>query len=155
MLSAALGLLAVIVLTAATGYFVAQEFAYVAADRASLEQAAARGDASARRAVKVIGRLSFMLSGAQLGITVTVRDLITVNWLPAWRGWDDACVFLFDLGVVDAGITESMTLQPTEIVGVEWCDRAAIERNATAATQELLAAVAVGGLSSYREAGAS
>ncbi|MEU8124528.1 hemolysin family protein [Spirillospora sp. NPDC049024] len=71
MLTAALGVLAVIVLTAATGYFVAQEFAYVAADRATLEQAAARGDTSARRALKVIGRVSFMLSGAQLGITMT------------------------------------------------------------------------------------
>ncbi|HLV73518.1 CBS domain containing-hemolysin-like protein [Actinomadura hallensis] len=71
MLTAALGVLAVIVLTAATGYFVAQEFAYVAADRATLEQAAERGDASAGRALKVIGRLSFMLSGAQLGITMT------------------------------------------------------------------------------------
>ncbi|RKS79471.1 CBS domain containing-hemolysin-like protein [Actinomadura pelletieri DSM 43383] len=71
MVSAVLGVLAVFVLTAATGYFVAQEFAYVAADRATLQQAADRGDASARRAVKVIGRLSFMLSGAQLGITMT------------------------------------------------------------------------------------
>ncbi|MEU6347058.1 hypothetical protein ABZ883_39650 [Streptomyces sp. NPDC046977] len=32
-MSAALGLLAVFVLTAGTGYFVAQEFAYVSADR--------------------------------------------------------------------------------------------------------------------------
>ncbi|RFS86814.1 HlyC/CorC family transporter [Actinomadura spongiicola] len=71
MVSAVLGVLAVFVLTAATGYFVAQEFAYVAADRATLQQAADRGDTSARRAVKVIGRLSFMLSGAQLGITMT------------------------------------------------------------------------------------
>ncbi|TDB87967.1 HlyC/CorC family transporter [Actinomadura sp. KC216] len=66
-----LGVLAVVLLTAATGYFVAQEFAFVAADRAALDQAAERGDTSARRAVKVIGRLSFMLSGAQLGITMT------------------------------------------------------------------------------------
>lgn len=71
MVTAVLGVLAVIVLTAATGYFVAQEFAFVAADRAALEQAAARGDTSAKRAVKVIGRVSFMLSGAQLGITMT------------------------------------------------------------------------------------
>ncbi|TDE16990.1 HlyC/CorC family transporter [Actinomadura sp. 6K520] len=70
-MTAVLGVLAVILLTAATGYFVAQEFAYVAADRATLEQAAERGDASAKRALKVIGRLSFMLSGAQLGITMT------------------------------------------------------------------------------------
>jgi CBS domain containing-hemolysin-like protein len=69
--SAALGVLAVVLLTAATGYFVAQEFAYVAADRSRLSQAAERGDKAAARAVKVLGRLSFMLSGAQLGITMT------------------------------------------------------------------------------------
>lgn len=89
----------------------------------------------------------------ELGITVTVRDLITVNWLPAWRGWDDACIFLFDLGTVDADITESMTLQPTEIVGVEWCGPADIDRHATTAARELLAAVRAGEISSYREAG--
>ncbi|GGV67840.1 membrane protein [Streptomyces longisporoflavus] len=71
MLSAVLGLLAVLVLTAGTGYFVAQEFAYVAADRLALAREAAAGDRRAARAVQVLGRLSFMLSGAQLGITVT------------------------------------------------------------------------------------
>jgi len=91
----------------------------------------------------------------ELGITVTVRDLITVNWLPAWRGWDDACIFLFDLGVVDASFTESMRLQATEIVGVEWCDAAAIESNATAASQELLGAIRAGDIPSYREAPSS
>jgi len=91
----------------------------------------------------------------ELGITVTVRDLITVNWLPAWRGWDDACVFLFDLGVVDASLTESMRLQATEIAGVEWCDQAAIESNAAAASQELLAAIRAGHVPAYREAPSS
>lgn len=70
-MSAALGFLAVLVLTAGTGYFVAQEFAYVAADRLALAREAAAGDKRAARAVKVLERLSFMLSGAQLGITVT------------------------------------------------------------------------------------
>jgi len=91
----------------------------------------------------------------ELGITVIVRDLITVNWLPAWRGWDDACVFLFDLGVVDASLTDAMRLQATEIVGVEWCDPAAIESNATAASQELLAAIRAGHVPAYREAPSS
>jgi CBS domain containing-hemolysin-like protein len=67
----ALGLLLIILLTAATGYFVAQEFGYVAADRGRLRQLADSGDPAAERALKVTGRLSFMLSGAQLGITVT------------------------------------------------------------------------------------
>jgi CBS domain containing-hemolysin-like protein len=69
--TAALGLLAILLLTVATGYFVAQEFAYVTADRPALDQRAAEGDRAAARALRVMGRLSFMLSGAQLGITVT------------------------------------------------------------------------------------
>ncbi|WP_169949222.1 hemolysin family protein [Microbispora sp. H11081] len=70
-MSVALGLLAVLVLTLATGFFVAQEFAYVAADRGTLREQAAAGDSAARRALDITARLSFMLSGAQLGITVT------------------------------------------------------------------------------------
>ncbi len=65
------GLVLIIVLTAATGYFVAQEFGYVAVDRGRLKQLADGGDQAAARALEVTGRLSFMLSGAQLGITVT------------------------------------------------------------------------------------
>ncbi|MFB7041607.1 MULTISPECIES: hemolysin family protein [unclassified Streptomyces] len=70
-MNAALGLSAVLVLTVGTGYFVAQEFAYVAADRLALAREAEAGDKRAARALKVLERLSFMLSGAQLGITVT------------------------------------------------------------------------------------
>ncbi|WP_422770735.1 hemolysin family protein [Plantactinospora sp. WMMC1484] len=67
----AFGLLLIILLTVATGYFVAQEFGYVAVDRGKLRQLAEEGDVAAERALAVTGRLSFMLSGAQLGITVT------------------------------------------------------------------------------------
>ncbi len=70
-LSLLLGLLVVLAITAATGYFVAQEFAYMAVDRSRLKARAAAGDATAERALKVTRRTSFMLSGAQLGITVT------------------------------------------------------------------------------------
>ena len=88
----------------------------------------------------------------ELGVTVDVGELLTVNWLPAWRGWDDACVFLFDLGQVDASYVDSMHLQATEIVGVEWCDDAAVREHAAAAATELLAAVDAGDLPAYREA---
>lgn len=71
LLSLLLGVLVVLAITAATGYFVAQEFAYMAVDRSSLQAAAAQGDATAARALDVTRRTSFMLSGAQLGITVT------------------------------------------------------------------------------------
>ncbi|GAA1108046.1 hemolysin family protein [Kribbella jejuensis] len=65
------GLALILVLTVATGYFVSQEFAYVAVDRSRLRTLAADGDPAAARALKVTSRLSFVLSGAQVGITIT------------------------------------------------------------------------------------
>ena len=70
----ALGILAVVALIAANGYFVAGEFAFVAARRGKFAEAAEH-DRKSRRAVAVHSRLSFMLSGAQLGITVTTLVL--------------------------------------------------------------------------------
>ncbi|MBF6230569.1 hemolysin family protein [Nocardia farcinica] len=70
-LGIALGILVVLAITALTGYFVAQEFAYMAVDRSRLRARAEAGDAAAARALTVTRRTSFMLSGAQLGITVT------------------------------------------------------------------------------------
>nr|WP_218860367.1 hemolysin family protein [Petropleomorpha daqingensis] len=66
-----LGVAVVLGITVLTGYFVAQEFAFMAVDRAGLAARAETGDAAARRALSVTRRTSFMLSGAQLGITVT------------------------------------------------------------------------------------
>lgn len=65
------GLLVILAIIAANAYFVAQEFAYMAVDRTRLAALAAAGDAAAERALAVTKRTSFMLSGAQLGITVT------------------------------------------------------------------------------------
>ena len=65
-----LGVVAIVVLVVANGFFVAAEFAYVAVDRNTLE-GAGEHDRGARRALAVLRRLSFMLSGAQLGITAT------------------------------------------------------------------------------------
>lgn len=67
-----LGGVAVIgLIIAINGYFVAQEFAYMSVDRNRLAARAGEGDAASERALKVTRRTSFMLSGAQLGITVT------------------------------------------------------------------------------------
>ncbi|MBN1091517.1 HlyC/CorC family transporter [Blastococcus sp. TML/M2B] len=71
LLSLLLGVLVVLGITAVTGYFVAQEFAYMAIDRSTLAARAEAGDPAAARALTVTRRTSFMLSGAQLGITVT------------------------------------------------------------------------------------
>lgn len=66
-----LGILLILFIIALNGYFVAQEFAYMAVDRTKLAARAAEGDIAAKRALAVTKRTSFMLSGAQLGITVT------------------------------------------------------------------------------------
>ncbi|GAA1138320.1 hemolysin family protein [Ornithinicoccus hortensis] len=66
------GLAVILLLTLLTGYFVAQEFAYVAVDRGKLRHLADQGDKAAARALDITSRLSFSLSGAQFGITVTV-----------------------------------------------------------------------------------
>lgn len=58
-------------LIAANGAFVAHEFALVAVDRSRIKGRADEGDARARSVERQIRRLSFHLSGAQLGITVT------------------------------------------------------------------------------------
>ena len=65
------GVLVVLPITAVTGYFVAQEFAFMAVDRPELDANAAAGDTAAERALTITRRTSFMLSGAQLGLTVT------------------------------------------------------------------------------------
>ncbi|MCM0641136.1 hemolysin family protein [Cellulomonas wangsupingiae] len=65
------GVVVVLAITAVTAYFVAQEFGYMSVDRSRLAARAEAGDEGARKALDVTRRTSFMLSGAQLGITVT------------------------------------------------------------------------------------
>ena len=56
----------------------------------------------------------------ELGLEVVVRGLLAVNWLPPYRGWDDALLFLFDLGTVDAGVLDEATLLRREIRAAHW-----------------------------------
>ena len=88
----------------------------------------------------------------ELGVTVEVGELLTVNWLPAWRGWDDACIFLFDLGRVDASFTsnDEAAAHGDRQRRVVRCRRGL--EHAAAAAAELLSAVDAGDLPVYREA---
>ncbi|MFJ4005223.1 hemolysin family protein [Streptomyces sp. NPDC090023] len=64
-------LLVAILLSLACGAFVAAEFSLTTVERGELERAAARGERGASGALKAVRGLTFQLSGAQLGITVT------------------------------------------------------------------------------------
>ncbi|MDF2667215.1 MAG: hypothetical protein K0R81_3065 [Microbacterium sp.] len=65
------GVIVTLAIIVACGFFVAQEFAYMSVDRSRMAALAEKGDAQAKRVLAITKRTSFMLSGAQLGITVT------------------------------------------------------------------------------------
>ncbi|MGW1782745.1 hemolysin family protein [Streptomyces sp. NPDC002143] len=64
-------LLVAILLSFACGAFVAAEFSLTTVERSELERAVERGERGASGALKAVRNLTFQLSGAQLGITVT------------------------------------------------------------------------------------
>ncbi|MFF4369350.1 hemolysin family protein [Streptomyces sp. NPDC001594] len=64
-------LLLALALTLACAVFVAAEFSLTTVERGELERATAAGERGARSALAAAKRLTFQLSGAQLGITVT------------------------------------------------------------------------------------
>lgn len=78
-MSITLGLLVTLALLIGNGFFVATEFALVAARRPRLERAAARGGRAAAAAVAGIDELSLTLAGAQLGITMCSLGLGLVS----------------------------------------------------------------------------
>ncbi len=52
----------------------------------------------------------------ELDVDATVRGLAAVSWLPPWRGWDDATLFVFDVELD----RPPHSLQPREIRAVHW-----------------------------------
>ncbi|KAA6223573.1 HlyC/CorC family transporter [Streptomyces albofaciens JCM 4342] len=60
-----------LLLTLACGVFVAAEFSLTTVERSDLERAVERGERGADSALEAVRSLTFQLSGAQLGITVT------------------------------------------------------------------------------------
>lgn len=88
-MSVGAALVATVVLLILNGFFVAAEFALVAARRASLRERAERGSRSASWAVRLTDDLSGALAGAQLGITMASLGLGFVSE-PALAGLIEA-----------------------------------------------------------------
>ncbi len=65
----------------------------------------------------------------ELQVEVLPQSLVAVNWLPRWRGWDDAVLFVFDLGVDDQVIARAH-LEPLELRSLHWCTLGEVERRA-------------------------
>ncbi|MFE9661061.1 MULTISPECIES: hemolysin family protein [unclassified Streptomyces] len=78
-MSLSVALFLTLLLLIGSGFFVAAEFALVAAKRHRMEKAAAEGRRGAKAALAGMRELSLMLAGAQLGITVTTLGLGSIS----------------------------------------------------------------------------
>ena len=77
----------------------------------------------------------------ELGLDVAVRSLLAVNWLPPYRGWDDALLCLFDLGHVPEDFLERASLEAREIKAVHWADAATVAERVAPYTARMVAEV--------------
>jgi 8-oxo-dGTP pyrophosphatase MutT (NUDIX family) len=90
----------------------------------------------------------------ELALEVEPRSLIAVNWLPPWRGWSDATVFVFDLGVADDDLVARTTLEHREIRALHWVGEEELEQRVAPYNQRLLAFLAThAGPTAYLEDG--
>ncbi|WP_457253798.1 NUDIX hydrolase [Pedococcus sp. P5_B7] len=90
----------------------------------------------------------------ELAIDVEVRALLAVNWLPPWRGWSDATVFVFDLGVADDDLITRTTLERREIRSLHFAREEEWEQRVAPYNQRLLAFLAAhAGPTAYLEDG--
>ncbi|SDO57465.1 Acetyltransferase (GNAT) domain-containing protein [Pedococcus dokdonensis] len=90
----------------------------------------------------------------ELAIDVEVQGLLAVNWLPPWRGWSDATVFVFDLGVADPDLIARTTLERREIRALHFAAEEEWEARVAPYNQRLLAFLAThAGPTAYLEDG--
>lgn len=92
----------------------------------------------------------------ELGLAVEAGALLLTDWLPPWSGWDDALCLVFDGGVHDAGLLDSVVRQEREIRSVDFCTPEEVaERCADFTARRVLAALANldGGGPAYTESG--
>jgi 8-oxo-dGTP pyrophosphatase MutT (NUDIX family) len=57
----------------------------------------------------------------ELAIDLSAGRLLLTDWLPPWSGWDDALTLVYDGGVHDPSLVESMVREEREIRSVEFC----------------------------------
>lgn len=92
----------------------------------------------------------------ELGLVIPAAGLLLTDWLPPWSGWDDALCLVFDGGVHDASLADSIVRQEREIKDAAFCtlDEAA-ERCSEITVHRIASALAnVGGSApGYTEGG--
>ncbi len=91
----------------------------------------------------------------ELGVDRAIGQLLVVDWLPPYLGWDDACELIFDGGMIDESELAGFVLEEREIVTVRLCTLAeAADLLTESAHRRLTVACSVGaGETAYTEHG--
>lgn len=89
----------------------------------------------------------------ELGLSITAGNLLLTDWMPSWRGWDDALCLVFDGGHHDPTLTEGLVTQTREIRTAEFCTREQIEGRCTDFTARRIAAALMSDEVTYTESG--
>lgn len=56
----------------------------------------------------------------ELGVDLPVGGVVAIDWLPPWQGWGDAIELLYDGGVHDPVLLDTLTVDGREILAADW-----------------------------------
>jgi 8-oxo-dGTP pyrophosphatase MutT (NUDIX family) len=56
----------------------------------------------------------------ELGVALPLVGILAIDWLPRWEGWGDAVEILYDGGVHDPSLVDTLQPDGFEIRGVAW-----------------------------------
>lgn len=63
----------------------------------------------------------------ELGIALPLLGVLAIDWLPRWEGWGDAVEILYDGGVHDPSLLETLQPDGREILALSWHSPEALE----------------------------
>ncbi|GAB3951599.1 hypothetical protein GCM10029976_088280 [Kribbella albertanoniae] len=63
----------------------------------------------------------------ELGIALPLLGILAIDWLPRWEGWGDAVEILYDGGIHDASLLETLHPDGREILALSWHSPEALE----------------------------
>ncbi|MFC9691781.1 GNAT family N-acetyltransferase [Kribbella sp. NPDC056951] len=63
----------------------------------------------------------------ELGIALPLLGVLAIDWLPRWEGWGDAVEILYDGGVHDPTLLETLHPDGREILALSWHSPEALE----------------------------
>ncbi|WP_405060678.1 GNAT family N-acetyltransferase [Kribbella sp. NBC_01505] len=63
----------------------------------------------------------------ELGIALPLLGVLAIDWLPRWEGWGDAVEILYDGGVHDPSLLETLQPDGMEILALSWHSPDALE----------------------------